>query len=464
MKLQIFDSRKKQKIPFVPQVKNEVKIYVCGPTVYDDAHLGHGRSAIVFDLLHRVLRANGYKVTLVKNFTDIDDKIINKMEQTNKSLEHITSFYIKSYLNDMKALNILPNSHEPKATQNLDTMRKLIQKLIDENKANILDDGVYFDTSKDTKYGSISNQVNGENLQARIKNNDNKKNQKDFALWKFNTNSISYEADFGAGRPGWHCECSAMIDRYLANHSLPYAVDIHGGGADLLFPHHENEATQTRIGYGQEIAKYWMHNGFVNIDGEKMSKSLKNSFFLKDIFKLYDGEVVRFYMLTTHYRADFGFNTDDLNSSKKRLDKLYRLKKRLYGGGKSTTNKQFKQDINDSLNDDLNTSKAFCFIDEFVSKTNEILDKEPKNKALKKEALSNIDFLDYIFGIGGQNPYNYFQFGIDEEQKQKIQNLISKRNEAKKNKDFVLSDKIRDELSNMNISLMDTANGTMWEV
>jgi cysteinyl-tRNA synthetase len=461
--LNIYDSVKKQKVSFESQEDKKASVYVCGPTVYDDAHLGHARSAVAFDLLHRVLIANGYNVTFAKNFTDVDDKIIKKMSETGKSLEEITNQYIQSYQDDMKSLNILPNTLEPKATQNLESMKNLIQKLLDEDKAYILEDGVYLDTSKDEKYGTISHRASDENSQARVESKVVKKDDKDFALWKFNTNEISFESSFGEGRPGWHCECSAMIDKHLANHDLPYAIDIHGGGADLLFPHHENEAAQTRLAYNQEIAKYWMHNGFVNIDGEKMSKSLGNSFFLKDVLKQFNGEVIRFYLLTAHYRTDFGFNSEDLEASKKRLDKLYRLKKRLYGGGSSTVNKQFKTDILDALNDDINTSKALAVIDEFTANTNDTLDKEPKNKALKKETIANIEFLNDILGIGYQDPFSYFQFGISENEKKNIEDLIEQRNIAKKEKDFELSDKIRDEISNMGISLMDTPNGTMWE-
>ena len=459
----LFDSVKKQKLEFISQEENKIKIYVCGPTVYDDSHLGHARSSIVFDLLHRVLKANGYDVIIVKNFTDVDDKIIKKMEDTKKSLKEITSFYINNYLLDMKSLNILPNTMEPKATDNIESMKKLVQKLLDEDKAYILEDGVYFDTSKDKKYGTISHRISDENSQARIVTDINKKDEKDFALWKFNTNEVDFEASFGAGRPGWHCECSAMIDEHLSDHNLPYAVDIHGGGADLLFPHHENEAAQTRVCFNQEISKYWMHNGFVNIDGTKMSKSLGNSFFLKDALKLYSGEVIRFYMMGTHYRLDLNFNEQDLIASKKRLDKLYRIKKRLYGGKSGVVNNTFKTDIFNALNDDLNTSKALATIDEFISNSNDILDKELKNKILKKEILANIEFLNDILGIGYQDGFTYFQFGISEDEKNKIEDLISKRDSAKKEKNFELSDEIRDELSKMEISLMDTINGTMWE-
>ena len=464
MSIYLYDSVKKDKVPFISQEKNKAKIYVCGPTVYDEAHLGHARSAIVFDLLHRVLKANGYDVTMAKNFTDVDDKIIKKMEQTGKSLDEITTFYINSYLKDMKSLNILPNTIEPKATENLEAMKELIQILLDNDKAYKLDNGIYLDTSKDEKYGSISNRISDENSIARVEGNSTKKDQKDFALWKFiSDDSLKFDASFGEGRPGWHCECSAMIDKHLANHDLEYAVDIHGGGADLLFPHHENEASQTREAYGQEIAKYWIHNGFVNIDGQKMSKSLGNSFFLRDSLDNYNAEVIRFYMLTTHYRADFGFSEDDLIASKKRLDKIYRLKKRLYGVGASSVNKKFKMNIIDSLNDDLNTSKALATIDEFVSISNDSLDNEPKNKALKKEIISNIEFLSDILGICYQDSYSYFQFGITQDEKNIIENLIAKRTEAKKDKNFELSDKIREELVQLNINIMDTANGTLWE-
>jgi len=461
----LFDSVKKEKVPFISQEPNKVKMYVCGPTVYDDAHLGHARSAIVFDLMHRVLKANGYEVTFVKNFTDIDDKIIKKMEDTNQSLDEITSYYINSYKADMKALNNLPNTMEPLATNSLEAMENLIENLLKEDIAYKLEDGVYFDTSKDKEYGNISHRVSDENSLSRVESNLEKRDVKDFALWKYNKNRVSFEAHFGEGRPGWHCECSAMIDKHLSDKSLPFAIDIHGGGADLLFPHHENEASQTRMAYGQELSKYWMHNGFVNIDGEKMSKSLGNSFFLKDALKEYSGEVIRFYMLTTYYRADLSFNTQDLEASKRRLDKLYRLKKRVYGviNNHDIKSLLYKQNILDALSDDLNTSRAFSTIDEFINFANDTLDNNPKDKNLKSQIVDIFDFINDILGIGYQDPYSYFQFGISEDEKKKIEEKIAMRTEAKKEKNFALSDTIRDELSSMKISIMDTPNGTLWE-
>lgn len=462
--LHIFDSVKKEKVEFKPIQEEKVKIYVCGPTVYDDSHLGHARSAIAFDLLHRVLKANDYEVTMTKNFTDIDDKIIKKMYETKKTLEDITNQYINAYKADMKALNILDNTIEPKATENLEVMKEMISNLISKDVAYKTSDSVYFDTSKDNLYGTLSHKSNDENSQARVEENQEKRNSADFALWKFEkANDVSFDAPFGKGRPGWHIECSAMIEKHLAYKDSPYQIDIHAGGADLLFPHHENEAAQTRCSSGQNLAKYWMHNGFVNINGEKMSKSLGNSFFLKDVLKSYSGEVIRFYLMSTHYRADLSFNEEDLIASKKRLDKIYRLKKRVYGVEGSSVNKKFKEDILNALNDDINTSIALSVIDEMINSANDKLDSNPKDKNLKKELISNINFIEEVLGIGGNDAYAYFQFGIDESTKEKIEDLILKRNEAKKAKDFQIADKLRDELSSMNISLMDTVNGTVWE-
>ena len=463
-KIHIYDSVKKEKVEFNSIKEKVAKIYVCGPTVYDDSHLGHARSAIAFDLLHRVLKANNYEVIMTKNFTDIDDKIIKKMNETSRTLEDITTQYINAYKADMQALNILNNTIEPKATENLEIMKDMISNLISKDIAYKTSDSVYFDTSKDNSYGSLSHKASDENSQARVETNNEKRNPSDFALWKFaKTNDVSFECSFGLGRPGWHIECSAMIEKHLAYKEGDFQIDIHGGGADLLFPHHENEAAQTRCSSGQNLAKYWMHNGFVNIDGEKMSKSLGNSFFLKDVLKSYSGEIIRFYLMSAHYRANFNFNEEDLISSKKRLDKLYRIKKRVYGMEASIVNAKFKEDLLNALNDDINTSKALSLIDEMISNANDKLDANAKDKNLKKELIANILFINDILGIGFNDAYEYFQFGIDEQTKSKIETLIEKRNEAKKVKDFATADAVRDELTTLEISLMDTVNGTVWE-
>ncbi len=466
MSFKLFDTVQKEKVIFEPIKEGEVSIYICGPTVYDDAHLGHARSALSFDLLKRTLQELGYKVTLAKNFTDIDDKIINKMQSSGKSLQEITQYYINRYLEDMEAIGVLRADIEPKATESIDAIEKFIEKLLQKDIAYQLENGdIYFDVSKDSKYGSISHMVTDDEVNiSRVESVEGKRNPKDFALWKACDNKeYCFNAPFSTGRPGWHIECSAMIAKYFTP-ANGYNIDIHCGGADLLFPHHENEAAQTRCATGVEIAKYWMHNGFVQIDGEKMSKSLGNSFFLKDALKIYDGELLRFYLISIHYRNDFNFNEADLQSAKKRLDKLYRLKKRLYGGkvGK-VVNKEFKNALLEAMSDDLNSSKAFAIVDEFISKANENLDKEPKNKALKQETLAIIEFICKLLGIGCKDAIEWFQQGVSDEEKEKIEALITQRANAKKEKNFALADKIRDELQSMGIALMDTANGTKWE-
>jgi cysteinyl-tRNA synthetase len=465
----IFDSVKKTKLPFVPITPRKASIYVCGPTVYDDAHLGHARSSLSFDLLVRTLRALRYDVTMAKNFTDIDDKIIKKVQETGQSLEEITTHYIDVYKKEMRALGVMDADIEPKATESLEAMESMIQNLIDKDIAYVVSSGdVYFDTSKDPHYGNISHQVaDDEDNQSRVEHNSEKRNPKDFALWKAcaGEDDICFETSFSTGRPGWHLECSAMIEKHFSHtHSSDeYSIDIHGGGADLLFPHHENEAAQSRCTTGHELSKYWMHNGFVNIDGEKMSKSLGNSFFIKDALKVYDGEILRNYLISIHYRNDFNFNEEDLLTSKKRLDKLYRLKKRVMPTKASKPNKTFQKALLDAMSDDLNISVALATIDEMISDANDKFDENPKDKGLKKETLANIEFIDELLGFGGKEPFAYFQIGIDETTKAKIEELIEARNEAKKAKDYEKSDAIRDEITAMGISLMDTAEGTLWE-
>ncbi len=465
MSFYLYDSVKKDKLKFESIKDNEATIYVCGPTVYDDAHLGHARSALSFDMLKRTLKALGYKVTLAKNFTDIDDKIINKLANSDKTLEELTQFYIDRYLEDMSALGVERADVEPKATESIDAIESMINRLLMSDCAYKIDNGdIYFDTSKDSKYGSISHMVTDDEQNiSRIEANSQKRNPKDFALWKAcEQKDVCFNSKVGMGRPGWHIECSAMIEKIFEGDEN-YCIDIHCGGADLLFPHHENEAAQTRCALNKEIAKYWVHNGFVQIDGEKMSKSLGNSFFLKDALKVYDGELLRYYLISVNYRNDFNFNEVDLQNSKKRLDKLYRLKKRLYGGKVGQVNKEFKNALIEAMSDDLNSSKAMAIIDEMVTSANESLDKEPKNKALKQEILANIEFINELLGIGAKDAIEWFQQGVSSEDKLKIEELIEQRAQAKKEKDFAKADSIRDELKAMNIAIMDLANGTKWE-
>lgn len=461
----IYDSVKKTKLPFEPLREGKVSLYVCGPTVYDDAHLGHAKSALVFDLLRRVLEAEGNEVFFARNITDIDDKIINKARDLGISTTEIAERYTAAYHRDMAAIGVQKPTLEPKATESIDAMSEMIQLLLDKKHAYIISNGdIYFDTSSDKNYLSLSNRQSMENI-SRVEKVSEKRSDADFALWKaVHDKGVAFDSPFGRGRPGWHLECSAMIERYVRQGEGEYAIDIHGGGADLLFPHHENEAAQTRCAMNHELAKYWMHNGFVTIGGEKMSKSLGNSFFLKDALKAYDGEVLRFYLLSTHYRGDFNFNEEDLIASKRRLDRLYRLKKRLFGLTAEIIDTEFKKNLLEALGDDLGVSRAYALIDELISSANDALDTNPKDKGYRQILLSALATIETVLGFGGQNPFEYFQFGLDDAAKAKINDLITKRTEAKKAKDFAASDAIRDELTALGVSIMDTANGTFWEI
>ncbi len=462
----IYDSVQKCKLPLEPLRDNEVRIYLCGPTVYDDAHLGHARSAIAFDLLRRTLVALGYRVLFARNITDIDDKIIKKSLESGEPIEDLTQRYTRRYLEDMEALGVMDADISPKATESMGHIVEMISKLLENGCAYRGDDGtVWFDTSKDSEYCSLSHRcADEEESRSRIEHEDGKRHPRDFALWKAcKERDVCYDSPFGRGRPGWHIECSAMIDAYVAYSDAPYEIDIHGGGADLFFPHHENEAAQTRCATHRRLAKYWMHNGFVNIDGEKMSKSLGNSFYIKDALKVYDGEVLRFYLLGTHYRANFNFNEEDLLSSKKRLDKLYRLKKRIYGTKAGEADPLFQKELLDALSDDLNISAALAVVDEMVAHSNEHLDENPKDKAFKKRVVANIECLGEVLGIGRRDAYDYFRIGMSEEEIERIEELVRERSEAKRRRDFERADAIRDELAKLGIQLMDTPEKTVWE-
>ncbi|WP_345989932.1 cysteine--tRNA ligase [Sulfurimonas sp. HSL1-2] len=463
--MHIFDSVTKTKRRFEPLIPGKVSLYVCGPTVYDDAHLGHAKSALVFDLLRRVLEAEGYDVTYARNITDIDDKIINKSREAGISITELTDTYTEAYHRDMSALGVQRPTLEPKATESLEAMFDLIQKLLDTGHAYQTSNGdVYFDTGSDNGYLSISNRRQDEaDTQQRVESFGEKRHPADFALWKgVQGDAVAFDSPFGKGRPGWHTECSAMIEKHLSTH-MEYAIDIHGGGADLLFPHHENEAAQTRCATGHELARYWMHNGFVTVGGEKMSKSLGNSFFIKDALKAYSGEVLRFFLLGTHYRSDFNFNEEDLLAAKKRLDRLYRLKKRLFGMKAVEEKTPFQAALLEALGDDLNISKALALLDEMMAAANEGLDANPKDKGFKRKVLADLAYVESLLGFGTMNPYAYFQHGIDEETKAKIEGLIAARNEAKQAKDFERSDALRSEITALGVQLMDTPQGTFWE-
>ena len=471
----IYDSLSKKKLSFEPISEGLARIYACGPTVYDDAHLGHAKSAVSFDLLRRVLQAEGYEVKFARNFTDIDDKILKKMAETGKSLEEITEFYTRRYLQDMSALNVADASISPKATENIAAICELISSLLQKGFAyEIAGDGIYFDTRKDGDYLSLSGKKEGacKNI-ARVVSNDAKHDEKDFVLWKFDENW--FDSPFGKGRPGWHSECVAMILAHLDSGDPQFCIDIHAGGADLLFPHHENEAAQCRCARHRALSKYWLHNGFVQVNNEKMSKSLGNSFFVGDALKIAPGEALRFYLLSSHYRANFNYSVTDLLASKKRLDKIYRLKKRVRdvlapAAGQNSASKlpaaeaKFRSEMMEFLSDDLNTSGALAVLDSFVASANEALDRAPKDKALKALIAANLEFAKQTLGILYEDETEYFRFGVSEQQRAQIEELIKQRAQAKAEKDFASADAIRARLTDMKIEVMDTPGGTVWEV
>ena len=471
----IYDSLSKKKLPFKPISEGLARIYACGPTVYDDAHLGHAKSAVSFDLLRRVLQAEGYEVKFARNFTDIDDKILKKMAQSGKSLEEITELYTRRYLQDMSALNVADASISPKATENIAAICELISSLLQKGFAyEIAGDGIYFDTRKDGDYLSLSGKKEGagKNI-ARVASNDAKHDEKDFVLWKFDENW--FDSPFGKGRPGWHSECVAMILAHLDSGDPKFCIDIHAGGADLLFPHHENEAAQCRCARHRALSKYWLHNGFVQVNNEKMSKSLGNSFFVGDALKIAPGEALRFYLLSSHYRANFNYSVTDLLASKKRLDKIYRLKKRVRdvlapAAGQNSASElpaaeaKFRSEMMEFLSDDLNTSGALAVLDSFVASANEALDRAPKDKALKARIAANLEFAKQTLGILYEDETEYFRFGVSEQQRALIEELIKQRAQAKAEKDFARADAIRARLTDMKIEVMDTPSGTVWEV
>lgn len=452
----LFDSVKKEKLAL--KKEGAINIYLCGPTVYDDAHLGHARSSICFDLLRRVLLSLGREVCFARNYTDIDDKILKKMRESGESLEKITQIYINHYESDMKNLRVLEPNLKPRATEFIQHMIELILHLEKHGFTYTLDDGIYFDTSKDEAYLSLSKR-SFEETKTRLLEQKEKKNESDFVLWKFDEEF--YAAPFGKGRPGWHSECVAMIEALFKD-----GLDIHAGGVDLLFPHHENEAAQCRCAFNKNLATHWLHNGFVNINGEKMSKSLNNSFFVKDALKEFSGEALRFYLMSVHYRAHFNYSLEDLALCKKRLDKFYRLKKRLelkeFEENFKKCERELSLTILQALQDDLNISKALALFDEFIVNANLRLD-ESKDKGLREDLREDFKELALILGVGFEDAILYFQQGFDETQKAWIEEQIFKRTEAKKAKNYALADELRHNLAEFGVLLLDTPQGTIWE-
>ncbi|MEN9391580.1 MAG: hypothetical protein RL017_878 [Pseudomonadota bacterium] len=452
--MKIYNSITRKKEEFIPIDPNEIKMYVCGQTVYDYCHLGHARKAIVFDMIRRWFIASNYKVTFVENITDIDDKIINRAYENNESITLLTSRFIQYMHEDFAALGVLPPDIQPKATEYIPQMLDIIQTLIDKGFAYVAANGdIFYAVRKFASYGKLS----GKSLDLlmpgeRVEVDNNKRDPLDFVLWKMaKENEPYWDSPFGKGRPGWHIECSAMSQDILGS-----TFDIHGGGQDLQFPHHENEIAQSEACNDCKFARYWMHNGFLNINDEKMSKSLGNFFTLRDVLKTYSGETIRFFMLKTHYRSPLNFNQQNLNEAKNGLDRLYNCINNVSLNATAEPidwNETYAQKIKLAMEDDFNTSLALSYLFEMCNKVNSLKDIFLANQLVK---LAN------VFGLLSNDPQQHFkrELAIAEEE---INKLIEQRATAKINKNYSLADEIRKKLLEQNIVLEDTASGTKWK-
>ncbi len=464
--MKIYNTLTRKKEEFIPIDKNEVKMYSCGPTVYDYFHIGNARPFIIFDTMRRYLEYRGYNVKFVQNFTDIDDKMINRANREGITVKELGERFIEEYFKDASALGIKKATVHPKATENIDAIIEIIKNLEEKGYAYNIDGNVYFSTKKFREYGKLSKQPL-EDLEAgaRIDVNETKKDAMDFALWKAQKEGEpAWESPWGMGRPGWHIECSAMANRYLGK-----TIDIHSGGQDLIFPHHENEIAQSECANGEPFANYWMHNGYININNQKMSKSLGNFFTVRDIAEKYDYEVIRFFMLSAHYRNPVNFSDVLMEQSKSAMERVYtcleNLKFLIDKGEDRGLNdseaelskkiEEYKQKFIDAMDDDLNTADAIAAIFDIVYLANTGLSGDGKNSVQIAEKFYNmIKELGNVLGLFNKDSEN----SLDSE----VEELIKKREEARKAKDFKTADEIRDKLKAMNIILKDTPMGVKW--
>ena len=461
--MKIFNTMTRRKEEFVPLDKNEVKIYACGPTVYNYIHIGNARPLCVYDVMRRYLEYRGYNVRFVQNFTDVDDKIIKRANEEGLSFEEVSKKYIKEFWTDAHGLNFKDATVHPKATENIDEIINIIKTLEEKGYAYAVDGDVYYRTLKFKDYGKLSHQPI-EDLQsgARIAIGEKKENPLDFALWKAAKEGEPYwDSPWGKGRPGWHIECSAMNKRYLGD-----SIDIHCGGKDLVFPHHENEIAQSEAANDAPFAKYWMHNGYINVDNVKMSKSLGNFKTVREIANVYGYEVIRYFLISSHYRSPINYSIDIIEQCQSALDRLYTCRESL-----DFAIKNAKSDIADNeeilkliasakdefikaMDDDLNTADGIAAVFNLVSTINtEIINKEVSLNVCKKAA----EMFDELTGVLGLL-YNRKSNDIDDD----IEKLIEQRQTARANKDWATADKIRDELKAKGIILKDTPQGVTW--
>lgn len=461
--MKIFNTMSRRKEEFVPVDPNEVKIYACGPTVYNFIHIGNARPLCVFDVLRRYLEYRGYNVKFVQNFTDVDDKIIKRANEENSTFEEISEKYIKEFWTDAHGLNFKDATVHPKATENIDEIIEIIKTLEEKGYAYAVDGDVYYRTLKFKDYGKLSHQpIDDLQSGARIAVGDKKEDPLDFALWKAAKEGEPYwDSPWGKGRPGWHIECSAMNKRYLGN-----TIDIHCGGQDLIFPHHENEIAQSEAANGCMFSKYWMHNGYINVDNVKMSKSLGNFKTVREIADVYGYEVIRYFLISSHYRSPINYNLDIIEQCKSALERLYNCRESLDFAIKNAKtdiaddeevlaliDRRKEQFIN-SMDDDLNTADGIAAVFDLVSDINtKIINKNVSKNVCQKAA----DMFDELTGVLGL-VYNRKSNDINDD----IEKLIEERQQARANKDWATADRIRDELKAQGITLKDTPQGVTW--
>ncbi|NNI43494.1 cysteine--tRNA ligase [Pasteurella multocida] len=455
--LKIFNTLTREKEIFKPLHANKVGMYVCGITVYDLCHVGHGRTFVCFDVIARYLRYLGYDLTYVRNITDVDDKIIKRALENNETCNQLVEKMIAEMHRDFDALNVLRPDVEPRATHHIPEIIAMIEKLIARQHAYVSANGdVMFDVESFKEYGKLSRQ-NLEQLQAgaRVEIVNVKKNPMDFVLWKMSKpGEPSWPSPWGEGRPGWHIECSAMNHKELGEH-----FDIHGGGSDLTFPHHENEIAQSCCAHSGRYVNYWIHSGMIMVDREKMSKSLGNFFTLREVLSLYDAESVRYFLLTAHYRSQLNYSEENLNLAHSALERLYTALRGTDPTAVATEGQNYLAAFREAMDDDFNTPKAISVLFEIAREINKLKNED----ILKANALAaRLRELAGILGLLYQDPEQFLQSGSDNDEVALIEALIKQRNDARAAKDWASADAARNKLAEMGVVLEDNVNGTTW--
>jgi len=457
--LEIYNSLTRQKAPFTPIEPGKVRMYVCGMTVYDYCHLGHARVLVVFDVVTRYLRESGYDVTYVRNVTDIDDKIIKRANENQEPISSLTDRFIEAMHEDASALGVLPPDEEPRATAYMSQIIQMVEQLVSKELAYVAANGdVYYDVSKFEHYGDLS----GKHLEdlragARVDVDEAKDDPLDFVLWKSaKPDEPSWESPWGAGRPGWHIECSAMSTHCLGDH-----FDIHGGGQDLQFPHHENEIAQSEGATGHKFVNVWMHNGFVRINEEKMSKSLGNFFTIREILERYAPEVVRYFILTSHYRSPLNYSDESLDNAYSGLARLYTALRGLpEADSDDGLLAPFRERFAEAMDDDFNTPEALAVLFDLARSVNRAREKDPETAASLGAGLLQ---MGQLLGLLAQSPEAFLRgTGTGDASDAEIEALIQRRNDARDSKDWAEADRVRDELQALGVVLEDGAGGTSW--